>query len=415
MKRNDLLTPEGTRDMLFEECAARRVISERITGLFESYGYSEIITPGLEFFDVFNGKVRYFPQEAMYKLVDGKNRLMVLRPDSTMPIARVAATRLRGEDLPLKLFYNQNIFMVNPKDSGRDDEIAQSGIEIIGGETDSADCEALVLAAKALAACDEDYRLEIGDSGIFRELMARYNCSEADKEAIHASIETKNYPRLDTLLDTSNETARALSELPRLFGGMEVFDKAREVLRGDVLSQKLEKLQNLCDNLAKIIPEEKIRVDLGLIHKKDYYTGIIFRGYVEGYGQPALSGGRYDTLLGDFGRDAAAVGFAVNVEAAAKVLLKKSKKPLIKIPDVVVYGGKGAEMGALKRCEELIADGKTVYNFVGGTQEDAERYFDKHNIKRFEVVDENGSVEEWTEHGETRVTRIFYIDDSREV
>ncbi len=171
MKRNDLLTPEGTRDLLFEECAAKRAISERITRLFENYGYSEVITPGLEFYDVFNGKVRYFPQETMYKLVDGKNRLMVLRPDSTMPIARLAATRLSSEELPLKLFYNQNIFMVNPKDSGRDDEIAQCGIEILGGNSDAADYEALVLAAKALAECDEDFRLEIGDSGIFTELM----------------------------------------------------------------------------------------------------------------------------------------------------------------------------------------------------------------------------------------------------
>ena len=107
MRKTDLLTPEGTRDLLFEECAAKRTISERITKIFESFGYSEVITPGLEFYDVFNGKVRYFPQETMYKLVDGKNRLMVLRPDNTMPIARLAATRLRDEKLPLKMFYNQ--------------------------------------------------------------------------------------------------------------------------------------------------------------------------------------------------------------------------------------------------------------------------------------------------------------------
>ena len=115
LKRNDLLTPEGTRDLLFEECAAKRTIQERFTGIFESYGYSEVITPGLEFYDLFNGKVRYYPPETMYKLVDCKNRLMVLRPDNTMPIARLAATRLKEEPLPLKLFYNQSIFMVNPK------------------------------------------------------------------------------------------------------------------------------------------------------------------------------------------------------------------------------------------------------------------------------------------------------------
>ncbi len=418
LKRNDLLTPEGTRDLLFEECAARRVIAEKITGLFESYGYSEVNTPGLEFFDVFNGKTRYFPQEAMYKLVDGKNRLMVLRPDNTMPIARLAATRLRGEELPLKLFYNQNIFMVNPKDSGRDDEIAQSGIEILGGISNAADYEALVLAAKALAACDENYRLEIGDIGIFRELMANYNCvGGLSEEKIQSWIETKNYPMLDQVFkDANTPEERAFKALPRLFGGMEVFDKAKQYLSGAVLESKLAGLKKLCENLTGVISPDKIRVDLGLVHKKNYYTGIIFRGYVEGYGQPALSGGRYDALLGDFGREAGAVGFAVNVEAAAKVLLKKSKERFMKAPDVLVYGREGAEIGALKRCERIIAKGQTVYNYVGGSREDAERYADKHGIKRFELVDENGCVEEWSELAEIRTdTVIWEKPDSGEV
>ncbi len=394
MKRNDLLTPEGTRDMLYDECAARRVISGKITGLFENFGYSEINTPGLEFFDVFNGKTRYFPQETMYKLVDGKNRLMVLRPDNTMPIARVAATRLRGEELPLKLFYNQNIFMVNPKDSGRDDEIAQSGIEILGGRSGAADLEALILAAKALAVCDDDYRLEIGDSGIFRELMANYDCgNEQMAEKIHGWIETKDYPMLDQAFkDAKTPEERAFKALPRLFGGMEVFDKAKQYLSGGVVEKKLESLRKLCEDLSEVIPADKIRVDLGLVHKKNYYTGIIFRGYVEGYGQPALSGGRYDALLGDFGREAGAVGFAVNVEAAAKVLLKKSKESLMKAPDVLVFGKEGAKIAALKHCEELIAAGKTVYNFLGECPKCAAGYAKSHGIKRVDIVDANGEV-----------------------
>lgn len=393
MRTNDLLTPEGTRDLLFEECAAKRAISERVTSIFKSYGYSEVITPGLEFFDVFNGKTRYFPQENMYKLVDGKNRLMVLRPDNTMPIARVAATRLRCEDLPLKLFYDQNIFLVNPKDSGRDDEIAQSGIEIIGGNSDAADCEALVLAAKALAACDEDYRLEIGDSGIFRELMANYDCDELTAENIHCWIETKEYPMLDSALNNpDNPVEAALKALPRLFGGMEVFDKAREYLKGEVLEGKLARLKKLCEELSAIIPADKIRVDLGLVHKRNYYTGLIFRGYVEGYGQPALSGGRYDTLLGDFGREAGAVGFAVNVEAAAKVLLKKSKECLMKAPDVLVYGEAGAQTAALKHCEKLISDGSSVYNFLGECPKCAAKFAKAHGIGRMDIVKADGEI-----------------------
>ena len=393
MKNNDRLTPEGTRDMLFEECAAKRAISERITKIFKSYGYSEVITPGLEFYDVFNGKTRYFPQEAMYKLVDGKNRLMVLRPDSTMPIARLAATRLRGEELPLKLFYNQNIFMVNPKDSGRDDEISQCGIEILGGKTEAADYEALVIAAKALAACDDDYRLEIGDSGIFRELLESYECDEDTAESIREWIETKNIPQLEAkFADAKTSGEKAFKALPGLFGGLEVFEKAREYLQGDILERKLTRLEKLCRELAEIVPEDRIRVDLGLANKKNYYTGIIFRGYVEGYGLPALSGGRYDTLLGYFGREAAAVGFALNVEAAARVLLQKDRAQFKKSPDVLIWSENGAEIAALKHCDDLIKQGLNVRNSLTECPNCAREYAKSHNIHRVDIVDKNGNV-----------------------
>lgn len=394
MKRYDLLTPEGTRDLLFEECAAKRRITERLTDLFESYGYSEVMTPGLEFFDVFNGKSLYFPQETMYKLVDGKNRLMVLRPDNTMPIARLAATRLRGEQLPLKLFYNQSIFMVNPKNSGRDDEFTQSGIEIIGGKSSAADHEALSLAAKALAACDEDFRLEIGDSGFFRELIAQLDVTEEEEENIRGYIEMKNYPALNDIMSgREGAAAAAVQKLPSLFGGKEVFSEAERYMTTDSLKDRLKSLKALYEGICAICPADKIRVDLGLVNRKNYYTGILFRGYVEGYGLPALSGGRYDTLIGDFGREATAIGFAVNVEAAAKVLLKKASVELVSAPDVLVYGTAGAEIAALAHCEELISEGLTVYHSLLDCHKCAAEYAKEHKIHRIDIVAADGSVE----------------------
>ncbi len=386
MKRYDLLTPEGTRDLLFEECAAKRAITEKLTKLFSSFGYSEVMTPGLEFFDVFDGKARYFPQETMYKLVDGKNRLMVLRPDNTMPIARLAATRLKDEELPLKLFYNQSVFMVNPKNRGRDDEFTQSGIEILGGESSAADYEALALAAKALAICDKDFRLEIGDSGIFRGLLELLGASEEEGEAIRGLIEAKNYPALNELLGGS-PAAEALKKLPELFGGETVFEAAEQYMLDERLKEKLSGLKAVFLNLNKTVGGGRICVDLGLVHKRNYYTGILFRGYVEGYGQPALSGGRYDALLGDFGRNAKAVGFAVNVEAAAKVALKKQKMQP-SAPDAIVHGSAGCEIKALCLCESLMLKGLTVYNSLFGDINEAEAYARKHGIhKIYEVTD----------------------------
>lgn len=393
MKRYDLLTPEGTRDLLFDECLAKRSIQERLRKIFTAYGYSEVTTPGLEFYEVFDGKVRYFPQETMYKLVDGKNRLMVLRPDNTMPIARLAATRLRAEGLPLKLYYNQSIFMVNPKNSGRDDEFTQSGIEILGGEKTAADYEALSLAAQALSACDEDFRLEIGESGIFRSVVDDLKLPEEKAERIHSLIESKNYPALNEALSgIDGAAAEACRALPSLFGEAEVFDEAGKYMYNDELKAKLGYLHEIYEALCSMGYSGKIRVDLGLAHKKNYYTGILFRGYVEGYGLPVLSGGRYDTLLGDFGRNAAAVGFAVNVEAAAKVFLKSVHTPLLKPADVLVYSESGCEIAGLNHCTELINAGKTVFNSLCSSVDEAVAYARQHGIHRVDIVGRSCTV-----------------------
>lgn len=395
MKRYDLLTPEGTRDLLFDECVAQRYIENKLTDIFLNHGYTEVVTPGLEFFDVFTLKSRYFAQESMYKLTDGKGRLMVLRPDSTMPIARLVATRLREEPLPLKLFYNQSIFMVNPKNSGRDDEFAQSGIEIIGGDGTAADYEALVLAIHSLSVCGDEFRLEIGESSIFRLLVAELGIDTDEADNIQALIDTKNYPALsDALSSYSGDAAEALRALPTLFGGTEVFETAEKYMITPELKSKLSSLKKTYDALVDSGIEE-IKVDLGLVHKNNYYTGIIFRGFVEGYGSPVLSGGRYDNLIGDFGRDVPAVGFAVNVDAAAKMQLKSMGEDtkLITPADVLVYAVKDYEVNGLMHCGRLIKEGFTVFNSVFANEDDAVRYALDHGIKRIDIVSADGITE----------------------
>ncbi len=322
--------------------------------------------------------------------------MMVLRPDSTMPIARLVATRLREEPLPLKLFYNQSIFMVNPKNSGRDDEFAQSGIEILGGSSKAADYEALVIAAQTLSACDDgnedSFRLEIGESSIFRLLIEALGVDDEESEKIQYLIDTKNYPALNEALGGySGAAAEAIRALPTLFGGAEVFDKAERYMITDELKSKLVALREIYAGLNAAGIDE-IKVDLGLVHKKNYYTGIIFRGYVEGYGLPVLSGGRYDTLIGDFGRSVPAVGFAVNVEAAAKVLLKNTDTTLSATPDVLVYAESGAEIDGLRHCAELIRSGITVYNSVFDSEEDAASYAKSRVISRMDIVAAGGAV-----------------------
>lgn len=393
MKRYDLITPEGTKDLLFEDCAVRRSLEEKLSAIFKSRGYCEIVTPGLEFFDVFNLNSRYFPQESMYKLADNKGRLLVVRPDSTMPIARVAATRLRDSELPLRLFYRQNVYRNKPVMRGRSDEIHQMGIELIGSDSKRADLEVITGAIEVLASFEnEDFRFEIGDIGFFRELVNMLGTDESTKEEIRSLIEAKNYPALNDLLDSvgDNNITKALKQLPRLFGGEEVFDKAEALVDDEKARSVISNLRNIYNCLAELGYNGKITVDLGIVNKLDYYTGVVMKGYLQGYGDAVLSGGRYNKLLAEFGYDVPATGFAVNVDAVAKVM-KQLHTYSAPVPDVIVYGEDGSEMEALKYAQGLRNEGLSVENSVFAEYGETKAYAERKGIKQAVCVG-NGTV-----------------------
>lgn len=360
MKRNDLLTPEGTRDMIFDECAALRNVGKKLRKIYASHGYTEVITPGLEFFDVFNNKSRHYPQEVLYKLTDDKGRLMVMRPDSTMPIARLVGTRLRTAPLPLKLFYDQTIYRANPKESGRDDEFCQSGVEIIGGDVMRSDMEALSIAAEVMQSFEvDDFRFEIGDSSFFPLLSSKLDLKEQELDDLREYVMNKNYPALDELLGRFGDDryARAVAAMARLFGGSEVFADAEKLLP-DEAKPVLDRLKRVYDNMCALGIGDKITVDLGSAGKSDdYYTGIVFKGYIAGYGMPVLSGGRYDKLLADFGADTPATGFAVNENAVADALLRHSGGMLLPAPDVMIWADDDSVTASVVHCRKLISQG----------------------------------------------------------
>ncbi len=385
MNRFDLITPEGTRDSLFAECTLRRQLENRLHGMFAARGYSEIITPTLEFYDVFNREAQPFPQERMYKLTDAKGRLMVLRPDNTVPIARVCATRLRDAALPLRLCYNQSIHVSSLALKGRDDEITQAGIELIGASSRMADLEVIAAAVDVLASCGTQYTLELGNAAFFNELMTQLRASDEMKETIRDCIEAKNYPALGDLLDTLEQTeiTKALRMLPRLFGGEEVFAKAAELFKGERFAEILGELQSLWKSVTQFAGKERVTVDLGMVHRTDYYTGMILRGYLSGYGEEVLSGGRYDKLIAEFGYDVPATGFAVNIDAVVKVLSKQQESvPAAELPvsNILIWAEPGCEAEAIEAAKSLRGKGLVVEHSLSETIEEAKAYAAAHNI-----------------------------------
>jgi ATP phosphoribosyltransferase regulatory subunit len=327
MIRNDKITPEGTADLLFSECAAQNAVIGLLRNIFETKGYREVRTPGFEFYDVFSSKAAYYPPESMYKLVDNRGRLMTVRPDSTIPIARMTATKLKGCALPIRIYYAQQVFRRQPELRGKRAEIMQMGIEMIGDSGFSSDAEILGMAAEALAACSSSFRIEIGHVGVFNRLMSQLEAGPGEKERIHRHIAAKNYAALGDALEGTAQTeiADALRALPKLFGGAEALEEARALLLGRdaALAGMLEYLERVYKILQDLDLGDQIMIDLGLVNQAEYYSSLVFKGYAAFSGDAVLSGGRYDGLFKDFGEDLPATGFAFHVDALADGRLKR--------------------------------------------------------------------------------------------
>lgn len=322
MVSNNVNTPEGTKDRLFNESKMLRKTEAAITGVFQEYGYSEIITPEVEFYNMFVQTGNPLPEESMVKITDKSGRILVMRPDNTTPIARVAATRLKGSGVQ-RLYYNQTVFRSSNAHHGAESEIPQCGVELIGAGGLEADAEMLELAVKSLGVVAENnFHIEIGHASLFRAEAEELDAGEADIERIRGYIERKKFAALNDFLAQydGQAAATALGRLSHLFGSIEVLDEADKLLTSTKAKEALDYLHKLYTILDKKGLGKYIRFDLGMVNQLDYYTGVVFRGYVRGAAASVLSGGRYDNLLGCFGADAPATGFAINTSSVEKCL-----------------------------------------------------------------------------------------------
>ncbi len=376
MRNNRRSTPLGTKDLLLEESFVRREIEKTLAGLFVRRGFSEVMTPGMEYLDVFVGEKPAVPVENMYKMTDTKGRLLVMRPDSTLPIARLAATRLKNAPMPLRLYYAQDVFHMNTGLTGRADQEFQAGVELIGAAGKRADIEIIMLAAESLrSVVGNGFRIEIGHVGFFEALAEDLDVDASTVEELRDLIEGKNYAALSELLDTLDESdaVSALRRLPHLFGGKQVLTQAEAVCRSDRSREALSYLAALYEALCEMGLEDHVIFDLGMLHSNEYYTGLIFRGYIEGSGEIALSGGRYDALLKQFGSPTAATGFAISVDVLMRVLMTKSS---MDVPNAafLVHAEEGFEPKALSLLSSLAQSGKIVEFSVFDSLDEAVAY-----------------------------------------
>ncbi len=377
MKNYSKITPEGTKDYLAMESRAIRCVEKRLSSVFKSKGYEKVITPTIEFFDVFNRESSGYNPEDLYSLTDSYGRLLVLRPDSTLPIARLVSTRLQNARLPLRLYYNQNVFLRQKNLTGRSDEATQSGIELMGISGLRADLEVITTAVEAIESCTSaDFKLEIGHAGFFKELCKKLNVDDETVSGIYNCVESRNFVSLNNILDKigKSDVTDCIRSLPRFFGGIEIIEKAREIDLGEDGRKSLDYLKELYILLCDAGLSDKIVIDLSLVNRTNYYTGIIFKGYLQGSGVSVVSGGRYDSLGAEFGREMPSTGFGIETGVLASVMLSRNEIDEEKIPEIIVFGEKENIVKAFEYSKKLRADGIYCENSTFETLEETKEY-----------------------------------------
>lgn len=310
--------PDGVQDYMPRECAIKRGLEEKLRQQLKVNGFKEVETPAFEYFDVFSKGIGAYMQEKMIKFFDLKGRILSLRPDITVPIARMVGTQDMAAGAPLRLFYIQDAYSAGGYTIAQRGEYTQAGAEYIGRAGSGADAEMIAMAIRMMLVSGvRDFKLDIGQVGYFKGIVEDMGLSDDNMEAIRSLVDSKNSIELEFTLDNlgiSGDTKERIMALPGLFGGAEVIAEAERLVSNETSLKALANLSEVYDALCKMGYSKYITLDLGMLHKLGYYSGVVFRGLTSELGFPVLSGGRYDTLLGEFGEPAPAIGFAMGIK-----------------------------------------------------------------------------------------------------
>ena len=314
-------TPTGFRDILPEEAALREELANRCQQLFASRGYAPVETPTLELMDVMERGGRI--PDSPFRLFDSAGSLLAMRPDVTLQVARMCATRLAGQPGPFRFRYQQRVFrQTEPETSNR--EMTQVGVECIGDEGTAVDAEVIGLMVDALHACGlEDFRISLGTVAVLNDLLEAASDDVAWKRAVRHAYHDTNFVELAELTSEGNGKPvylNAIRQLPSLRGGSEAIEQVRALTEPLGCADGIDALAQTYAALEEAGLADSVLVDFSVISSFDYYTGIIFEVYSALLGTPLGGGGRYDEVLSASGQGRPAAGFGFYLDQVMKAV-----------------------------------------------------------------------------------------------
>ena len=379
MKKDLLHTPEGVRDIYGNECAKRIVLQERLRDVCKTYGYSDIQTPSIEFFDVFSRERGSVPSNEMFKMFDRYGNTLCLRPDMTPSIARATAKYFEDHILPVKLCYIGNTFINTSKYyQGKLKESTSIGAELIDDDSIYADLEIISMVIDCMKnAGITEFQVEIGNVAFFKGLLSEAGVGAEDEEELVELIQNKNYFGVEELLnslDIDKHIAEVLLELPQMFGSVEILNKARELTNIKSCNEAVNRLIRLYELLKLTGYENFVSFDLGEITSHAYYTGIVFHAYTFGTGEPVIIGGRYDKLIGQFGKAKPSIGFSINVDNLMMAIDRQNIKIPVDINGYLIVFNESNLNDAIKLSSHIRATGSPALMISYNDAKSIEQY-----------------------------------------
>lgn len=364
MNKQILHTPEGVRDIYGKEYYRKRELENRLQESIRLYGYQEIQPPTFEYFDVFSKEIGTTPSKDLYKFFDKEGNTLVLRPDFTPSIARCAAKYFIDENRPLRFCYQGNAFSNTSELQGKLKEVTQMGSELIGDDSVQADAEMAAMIIEALLRTGlSDFQVSIGQVEYYKGICEEAGLSEEMELALREYISTKNYFGAEDFLIQNHvpeQHRNMLLKSAELFGGVEILEEAKESVTSARAIAAIERLESIYQVLCIYGVEKYVSFDLGMLSKYNYYTGVIMKAYTYGVGDAIVTGGRYDRLLGCFGKEKPAIGFMIVIDSLmAAISRQKLSIETDKEIMLLTYRPETFEE-ALGRARELRNSGRAV-------------------------------------------------------
>jgi ATP phosphoribosyltransferase regulatory subunit len=314
----ETMLPKGVKDFLPIKAAKIEYLARVLRDIFTHWGFRPIIPPSLEYLHVLELGLGERLREKTFRFDDRQSgKLVAFSPDITPQVARIVATRMHEIPLPLRLCYTGRVLRHTEQQAGKDREIFQAGVELIGLDSPEADAEMIAMAVECLKGLGaQNFTIDVGQVEFFRGVMDGLNLSGDAMREVQGAIARKDVSGLTAILGHLPLTERAREEilaLPRLFGGREVLEKAERVVGNDRSRRALDNLHQMLDILDVYGVQEHVTFDLGELRGLDYHTGVTFQGFLSGMGRAICAGGRYDNLTARYGYPAPATGFAFNL------------------------------------------------------------------------------------------------------